>query len=166
MLGFNPPNRPTKPKRRLKGKDPRNRQRYNKLTKKGFKRANNALPKMIKRLKELHAQDANKIDIMLLHSRVLKHLNIIRMEAARKTRRIYAGSYEWSPEWRQREAEVKLWRVAKHRCARRIRGRHLRRLMKKAGNTDCFTLNEAETLIREAAAKAALEDLKPKAGQY
>lgn len=166
MLGFNPPNRPTKPKRRLKGKDPRNRQKYNKLTKKGFKRANNALPKMIKRLKELHAQDANKIDIMLLHSRVLKNLNIIRMEAARKTRRIYAGSYEWSPEWRQREAEVKLWRVAKHRFARRIRGRHLRRLMKKAGNTDCFTLNEAETLIREAAAKAALEDLKPKAGQY
>ena len=77
MLGFNPPNRPTKPKRRLKGKDPRNRQRYNKLTKKGFKRANNALPTMIKRLKELHAQDANKIDIMLLHSRVLKNLNII-----------------------------------------------------------------------------------------
>ena len=61
---------------------------------------------------------------------------------------------------------MKLWRVAKHRFDCRIRGRHLRRLMKKAGNTDCFTLNKAETLIREAAAKAALEDLKPKAGQY
>ena len=56
---------------------------------------------MIKRLKELHAQDANKIDIMLLHSRVLKNLNIIQLEGARKTRRIYAGFYEWSPEWRK-----------------------------------------------------------------
>ena len=103
---------------------------------------------------------------MLLHSRVLKNLNIIGLEAARITRRIYAGSYEWSPEWRQREGELKLWRVAKKRFDHRIRGRYLRRLMKKAGNTDCFNLNKVDTLIRLAAAKAALEDIKLKAGQY
>ena len=61
---------------------------------------------------------------------------------------------------------MKLWRVAKKRLNQRIRGRYLRRLMRKAGNTDCFTLNEAETLIREAVAKASLNDLKPVAGEY
>ena len=42
----------------------------------------------------------------------------------------------------------------------------MRRLMRKAGNTDCFTLTEAETLIRDAVAKAALNALKPVAGDY
>ena len=48
VLGFKPPNRPKKTPRRLNGKNPKNRDTYNKLTKKGFARANKALPRMSK----------------------------------------------------------------------------------------------------------------------
>ena len=166
ILGFNPPNRPKPPPRRLKGKDPRVVEKYNKTTKKGFARADRAIPRMIHELKEMHKNNANKIDIILQHSQLLKNLNVVRLEAARRTRHIYAGAYEWSPEWRKRESQVKLWRVAKKRFHQRIRGRHLRRLMKKAGNEDCFTLNEQETIHRWEVAKAALDELKPKASEY
>ena len=46
ILGFKPPNRPKKTPRRLNGKNPKNREKCNKLTKKGFSRANKALPRM------------------------------------------------------------------------------------------------------------------------
>ena len=117
-------------------------------------------------LNHLRQHDAHPIDILMQHSKALKKCIVLRLEAARKTRRIFDRTYEWSPTWKRLDNEVKLWRVAKQRFRRRVRGRFIRRLMKRANNHDCFTLNEDATILRYTAAKQAMEEFKPKASEY
>ena len=163
ILGFNPPNPPNPNPRRLRAKDPRCRDKYNTITKKQFAKAKSGLFEDIQKLRDLREQGAPKMQIIMQHSKALSKCIPLRKEAARKARHIYDKAYEWSPTWRQLEAEVQLWRVAQKRFKRRIKGKYLRRLMKKAGNQDCFLLNEAETIIRFKNATEAFEAFKPHA---
>ena len=103
---------PPRPRCHLKGKDPRNREKYAKITKRQFAKAKNAIPKDLQKLKNMRREGASAFDIMLLHSKILKNSIKVRMEAARRTRHIYSGSYAWSPEWRKKERELQLWRIA------------------------------------------------------
>ena len=103
---------------------------------------------------------------MCLALRALSKCMILRKEAARKARHIYDKSYEWSPTWRKLEAEVQLWRVARKRFKRRTKGKCIRRLMKKAGNKDCFSLTEEEMIIRLKNAEEALDEFKTQASKY
>ena len=166
ILGHNLPDMHRRPTRRLQAKDPRLVDKYNKISKKAMAQSQQALPKEVQRLVTMCKEGASRIDIMIQHSHILKHSVRIRLEAARKTRHIYSGKWAWSPEWRKLERQVKLWRVAKQRFHRRIRGRYLRRLMKRAGNQDCFQLNEEQTILRHAEAHANLNAFKPKAEDF
>ena len=163
ILGFNPPKPPTSNMRRLKAKDPRCRDKYIKITKKKFAKAVNNTIQEMKIMEEMKTQECTKMDMALQHSKVLKGSMILRLEAARKARHLFNKSYEWSPQWKQLEAEVKLWRVARFRFKRRIKGKYLRRLMKRAGNEDCFQLSEEELHVRHKNAVEALNDFKPHA---
>ena len=166
ILGHNLPDMHRRPTRRLQAKDPRLVDKYNKISKNAMAQSQQALPKEVQRLVTMCKEGASRIDIMIQHSHILKHSVRIRLEAARKTRHIYSGKWAWSPEWRKLERQVKLWRVAKQRFHRRIRGRYLRRLMKRAGNQDCFQLNEEQTILRHAEAQANLNAFKPKAEDF
>ena len=166
ILGFNPPKPPNPNPRRLRAKDPRCRDKYNKITKKQFSKAEIKLFEEVQTLRDMRDQGAPRINIMLQHSKALSKCMILRKEAARKARHIYDKSYEWSPTWRKLEAEVQLWRVARKRFKRRIKGKYIRRLMKKAGNKDCFSLTEEEMIIRLKNAEEALDEFKPQASKY
>ena len=166
FLGHNPPNRPNRQPRRLRGKDPRTTEKYNHITKKEFAKAKNAIPDKLLRLKKLHAEGANMFDIMALHSEILKPSIILRFEAAHRTRHLFTGTFEWSPEWRKLDRNKKLWNVAHQRFDRRIRGRTIDKLMRKAGNTDCYQCNKVQSRARFLEATQALEDFKPSAAFY
>ena len=71
FLGHNPPQAPPRTFRRINGKDPRSRDKYNKATKKEYAKAENAIPTKLANLQQLRADKANAFDIMWAHQQLL-----------------------------------------------------------------------------------------------
>ena len=70
-LGHNLPNVPLRLPRRIKAKDPRSRELYNRITKQEYAKAKNFIPAGIKELQAMQSSNASKIEIVLLHSKLL-----------------------------------------------------------------------------------------------
>jgi hypothetical protein len=120
FLGHNPPDKPPPTFRRINGKDPRSRVKYNKLTKKEYAKAENAIPVKLANLQQLRADKANVFNVMWAHQQLLESCMKIQLETARYTRHFHSGNYEWSPEWTRLDKTVKYWSLVKKKLHTRI----------------------------------------------
>jgi hypothetical protein len=164
-LGHNLPDIPPPPIRRIKAKDPASRNLYCKLLTQSIEKSKLDIFGNAFLLSTMQTSNTPRTMIIDLHSKIMQSCLDLRLKAAKKTRHVFTGTYEWSPEWRQHESAVRLWRVASRRWKQRIRGRYLKRLMKAAGNQDCLLLSESQTLQRLEEASQAQDAFKPIAPQ-
>jgi hypothetical protein len=72
FLGHNPPDKQPPAVRRINGKVPRSREKYNKLTEKECAKTEHAFPENPAHLKQLQADKANVFDVMWAHQRLLE----------------------------------------------------------------------------------------------
>ena len=166
FLGHNPPQTPPPTFRRINGKDPRSRDKYNKVTKKEYAKAENAIPTKLANLQQLRADKANAFDVMWAHQQLLESCMKIRLETARRMRHFYSGNYEWSLEWTRLDKTVKYWATAKKKFHTRIRGRTLQKMSRQASlPEECLKMQEEECKLKWAEAKTAFEKFKPSASK-